>query len=311
MIDITKPSLRDIHLRTSRMAVIDELAALDGLVTELQDDMQRHAALLERLPSLLDITGRTRIYISEYQRLLDLAEVDPSALEHWITTANALAILSHACEIAMLLVPAVTAEDRFVRAMLVEERVAQYRAGQGMHDPKLMERALGGKQHRRGRARTTLPVPPGMAEVARRVRGEIAPDQPLEAADGPVGHRLEDALALETWFAAPPDLQALLQEALALFARVQDWSSRDAGASRYGARRGALILAYARLCRIGLWPARSPFDLKAKREVARLISERTEDPDPMRALVEIALGVGRRIAGQGEPFLGDDGGVEL
>lgn len=309
--DMTKPSLRDIALDTSALRVTDELAALDGLVPEVQDDMQRHAALLERLPSLLEIAGRSRIHASEYQRLLVFAEVDPSALEDWIDTANALAILSHASEIVMLLVPAATAEDRFVKSMLVEERVAQYLSGQGMHDPKLMERALGGRPRWRASARSNLPVPPAMTEVARRFRGEIAPDSAPEVAAGPVAHRLKDALALETWFAAPPDLHVLLHEALALFARVQAWSSCDAGASRYGARRGAMILAYARLCRIGLWPAHSPADLKAKREVARLISERTEDPDPMRALVEIALGVGRRIAGQGEPFLSDEAGVEL
>lgn len=311
MTDINRPSLRDITLSTSAIPVIDDLAALDGPVPEMPDEMQRHAALLERLPSLLEIGGRARIHAAEYQRLLALAEIDPSALADWVDTANALAILSHASEIAMLLVPAVTAEDGFVKAMLVEERTAQYRAGHGVHDAKLMKRALSNKPRRRGRAKNGLPVPPGLEEVARRFRGDVAPDLATEAADGAVGHRLEDALALEVWFETPPDLSILLQEALALFARVQAWSSRDAGPSRYGARRGVLILAYARLCRIGLWPARSPADLEAKREVARLISERTADPDPMRALVEIALGVGRRIARQGEPFLSDDAGVEL
>ena len=311
MTDITKPSLRDIALDTSALRVTDELAALDGLAPEVQDDMQRHAALLERLPSLLDIAGRTRIHASEYRRLLARAEVDPSALEDWIDTANALAILRHACEIVMLLIPAVTAEDRFVKSMLLEERVAQYGAGQGVHDPELMARALDAKPHRRGQARATLPVPPAMAEVARHFRGELGPEQEAEVAEGPVAHRLEDALALEAWFAAPLDLQVLLQEALALFASVQACSSSGAGPSRYGARRGAMILAYAKLCRIGLWPARSSADLEAKREAARLITERTDDPDPMRTLVEIALNVGRRIARQGEPFLSDDAGVEL
>ena len=45
--------------------------------------------------------------------------------------------------------------------------------------------------------------------------------------------------------------------------------------------------------------------------VERLISERLSDPDSMRALVEIALGVGRRIARQGPPFVTVLGGVEL
>lgn len=72
-----------------------------------------------------------------------------------------------------------------------------------------------------------------------------------------------------------------------------------------------VILAYAKLCRIGLWPARSPGDLVAKIDTERLISRRGGDPDHMRALVEIALGVGRRIARQGPPFVAALSGVEL
>lgn len=45
--------------------------------------------------------------------------------------------------------------------------------------------------------------------------------------------------------------------------------------------------------------------------VERLVSERAADPDGMRALVEIALGVGRRIARQGPPFVTVLGGAEL
>lgn len=52
-------------------------------------------------------------------------------------------------------------------------------------------------------------------------------------------------------------------------------------------------------------------DLVAKTDAERLISERDGDPDAMRALVEIAFGVGRRIARQGERFLTCLGGVEL
>ena len=39
--------------------------------------------------------------------------------------------------------------------------------------------------------------------------------------------------------------------------------------------------------------------------------KRAADPDPMRAAVEIALGVGRRIARQGGRFVTVLGGVEL
>jgi hypothetical protein len=128
----------------------------------------------------------------------------------------------------------------------------------------------------------------------------------------PGGYRLEDALALEAWFRQPPDLVALLDEATAHLGSVDAWSESDeVGLCWYGATRGALVLAYAKLCRVGLWPARSADDLVAKIEAERLISGRNGDPDHMRALVEIALGVGRRIARQGPPFITSLSGVEL
>lgn len=312
MTDITRPSLRDLALRTTVIPVLDELAALDGLVPEMPDVLERYAALLERLPPLLDLRGRALVHGMQYQRFLELAETDPSALEDRVDTANALAFLAHAGEIAMLLVPAGSAEDRFAKAMLSKERASQYGAGSGVHDPELMTRAL----------RQTVPtggyrlvigsrIPAGMEEEARRFDGTILPRR-SENGLGPRVYHLEDALALEAWFNAPPDLGKLLRDAKHLLAAMAAWSEPDEpGPFWFGGTRGAHILAYGKLCRIGLWPARSADDLMVKQEVQALIADRTLDPDSMRALVEIALGVGRRIARQGRPFVTVLGGVEL
>ncbi len=313
MTDNTAPSLRDLVFETDSKPVLDELAALDWLLPEMPDALERHAALLERLPPLLDLRGRALVHAREYQRFLALAEADPSVLEHLVDIGNALALLAHAGEIAMLLVPPASPEDHFARTMLAKERGEQYRFGDGVHDPALMKGALlrpFADHH--PRPVIGARIPPGMQEAALRFSGAVLPRPGDSDAGGTEVYHLEHGPALEAWFDDPPDLALLLDEARTLFATIETWSQAEPPAPFwYGARRGALILAYARLCRIGLWPARSSDDLIVKMEVERLVSERAADPDAMRALVEIALGVGRRIARQGPPFVTVLGGVEL
>lgn len=313
MTDYIAASLRDLIFTTDSVPVIDELAALDRLLPELPDELERHAALLERLPPILDLRGRALVHTRQYERFLTLAEADPAALKHMVDIGNALAVLAHTGAIAMLLVPPGSAEDHFAKAMLVKERDQQYRAGNGVHDPVLMARALRrsfADSHRR--LVIGAHVPRGMEEAAQRFRGAVLPQPAAGDGSGPDVYHLEHGLALETWFDDPPDLALLLDEARILLSSIQAWSQAEPlSPFWYGARRGALILAYARLCRIGLWPARIQADLVAKMEAERLVSERAGDPDPMRALVEIALGVGRRIARQSGRFLTILGGVEL
>lgn len=313
MTDNNALSLRDLVFTTDTVPVIDELAGFDALVPDLSDELKGHAALLERLPPILDLRGRALVHTQQYERFLALAEADPEELEARVDTANALAILSHAGEIAMLLAPSGSPEDRFARAMLSKERNKQYRNGGGVHDPELMDRALR-RSFADGSPRLVLGkrISPGMEDAAKRFSGAVL--SLPETCDGtsPGVYHLEHASALEAWFNAPPDLDALLDGARKLLKQIDVRSeAADAWPLLHGARRGALILAYARLCRIGLWPARIRADLVAKMEVERLVSERAGDPDAMRALVEIALGVGRRIAKQSGRFLTCLGGVEL
>lgn len=306
MTDIASPSPRDIRLNAGIIPVLDDLSALDGLLPDLSDPIERYAALLDRLPSLRAIQARVAVHAGEYQRLLALAEVDPSALEDRVHAANALALLAHAGELALFLLPALSAEDRVAQALVAVERDQQYVAGRGVHDHGLMRRAL-----RTTLGRSAMYLDNRM-EQARPAPEAVGPEDRPGDGIGPVAHRLEDALALEASFAAPPDLTDLLEQALGLFEQIKIWAEgKDRLSQRYGARRGALILAYGRLCRIGLWPARSERDLAAKRATEFLLSERTDDPDPMRALAEIALGVGERMARQGPPFLTGRNGVEL
>jgi hypothetical protein len=310
MTDNTAPSLRDLVFTTEAASVIDDLAALDAFLPELPDALECHAALLERLPPLLDLHGRALVHTQQYERFLALAEADPSALDD---IGNALALLAHAGGIAMLLVPPGSAEDRFAKAMLTKERGKQYHDGCGVHDAELMRRALR-QSFADSNPRLVIGarIPPGTEEAARRFSGAVLPQSHESDADAPGVYHLEQGLALDEWFNAPPELALLLDEARVLFETIETSSQAEPPSfSWYGARRGALILAYAKLCRVGLWPARSSSDLIAKTEVERLISERGTDPDAMRALVEIALRVGRRIARQGGRFVTVLGGVEL
>lgn len=313
MADTTAHSLRDLVFEAEAVPVIDELAALDALLPDMSDELERSAALLERLPPLLDLRGRALVHAREYQRFLTLAEADPAALEHFVDIGNALALLSHAGEIAMLLVPAGSPEDHFAKAMLAKARGEHYRSGGGVHDPKLMDRALR-RSFADSHPRLVIGarIPPGMEEASRRFSGAVIPRPGDSDGKAPGVFHLEHGLALEDWFDDPPDLALLLDEAKTLLAAIEVWSQAEPPSLFwYGGRRGALILAYARLCRVGLWPARSSADLVAKMDVERLITERSEDPDAMRALVEIALGVGRRVAKQGGRFVTVLGGVEL
>ncbi|WP_293811151.1 hypothetical protein [uncultured Bosea sp.] len=306
-------SLRDLVFTTETVPITDDLAALDTLLPTMPDALEYHAALLERLPPLLDLRGRALVHTQQCERFLSLAEADPSALEHMVDIGNALALLAHAGGIAMLLVPPGSPEDHFARAMLTKERGEQYRNGIGVHDPELMKRALR-RSFADSQPRLVIGahIPPGMEEAARRFSGAVLPQPGDSDGTAPDIYHLEQGLALDEWFNAPPDLVTLLDEARTLFAAIEAWSQAEPPSPfRYGGRRGALILAYAKLCRIGLWPARNSDDLLVKLEVERLASERADDPDPMRALVEIALGVGRRIARQGGRFVTHLSGVEL
>lgn len=312
MTDINTATLRDLNLSSETSFVIDELAAIETLLPDVSNDLERHAALFERLPPLLDLRDRALVHAEQYARFLALAVADPSALKERVDTGNALAILAHAGEIAMLLVPAISPEDRVAHAMLSRERDEQYRGGGGVHATDLMMRALQSNSSDTPGLTRDGRVPPEHQETATRFLGGVY-GQALEGdSTAPDSYRLEDALALEAWFRQPPDLVALLDDARARLGSVDAWSGSDEiGPYWYGATRGALVLSYAKLCRVGLWPARSADDLIAKIEAERLISGRSCDPDHVRALFEIALGVGRRIARQGLPFITTLSGVEL
>ena len=69
---------------------------------------------------------------------------------------------------------------------------------------------------------------------------------------------------------------------------------------------GGLILAYARLIRVALWPARNEAEVAAKIAARDLVRSRDADPDRLGALWEIAFGQGETVSGQSSRFLNID-----
>ena len=63
-------------LATTRLRpILDELARLETQLPDIPGDQERHAALLERLPPLLDLRGRALVHAQQYERFLTLAGV--------------------------------------------------------------------------------------------------------------------------------------------------------------------------------------------------------------------------------------------
>lgn len=117
-------------------------------------------------------------------------------------------------------------------------------------------------------------------------------------------------VAPEIWIAfarSGPEFARLRERVVKMFAtaaRLTDLArANEDGKSRELrlAAEGAQILAYLFACQAMIWPARSKADLDAKREVARIINDRSSRPDPLhmqaivRHMVDEAIWVHRRL----------------
>lgn len=307
-------TLSELRLDPITFPVADELAGLERLLPEAPDEIEGFSLLASQTPSILDIRGRALSHTIQMDRFIVLANDDLTGLTARVDTANALTILGHAGKVALLLVPARTEEDRWVQAEVAHERKRAARSSR--RDAALLQRALSAappriKEHRLDDASA---LPDAVTTMARFVGAILpAPTNDRSARPGvPGAYTLEDAHSLEAYFAAPPDLTELVTEARDLLKRSDGWSqdTRHPADMVEDARRGAWMLAYARLARVGLWPARSQVDLEAKWATQALVDFRGRDPDHLRALAQLALDVGRLIAGQSDRFLSTSG-VEL
>lgn len=304
----TPNSLSELKLVSVTFPITDELTGLERLLPEGPDEIERFAILAGQTPSILDIRGRALTHERQMDRFIILMGDDPEGLEARLDTARALTILARAGHLAQMLAPARTEEDRWAQAEIahVHERAA--RRSKNKSEADLLLRFASGAPPRIKEHRLDASTMSDSVSATARFVGAILPeptDDRSARRGEPGAYRLEDAHSLEGYFVAPSDLTDLLMQGRELLQRSDRWSQGEDHPAEMvdTARRAALMLAYARLARVGLWPARSEADLEAKSVVKTLAAFRSNDPDHLRALVLLALDTGDLIARQSDRFM--------
>lgn len=105
--------------------------------------------------------------------------------------------------------------------------------------------------------------------------------------------------SLQLWLTTGIDPADLLDGARSLLKQLDIWRRVQSRISEPGLLehpiRGAELLAYSRLARVVLWPARDAGEIAIRQEALAVIAPRDRDPDRLRAVVEWAFerGAGR------------------
>ncbi|RYE29353.1 MAG: hypothetical protein EOP23_21670 [Hyphomicrobiales bacterium] len=293
--------LSDIVIDPVLYPVTDELTGLERLVPEAPSAMERYAVFWSQRPALLPIRARAGAHAGELKRFIGLARESIGDIEANIDSCNALSILLNAANMAMLLVAPRNAEDVWARGAFAR---TLRRQAQRLKDDRLrnqVERVLANEN-------TGLDKPANGDElgpfIALAAAGFVAGPPAHAATEGePAVFALEQAPSLDLWFDQGIDVVDLLAGVRELFAMVQNWNgTADECQLAADAAAGARLLAFARLCRIGIWPARDRDEVAYKTAARRLLSTRTSEPDAMRALAEICFDLGEILAEQSERF---------
>lgn len=290
--------------------IVDDLTALERLVPEAPSETESLAHFRHQLPGLLELHGRGQAHTEQVRRLIGLIAREKDQVKSWIDVANGLTILTNASNLALLLLPARSADDAWAREQFGRNLLRHTRQHGDSEEIALARRAVGELPRRP----VHLTLPAGADEVhemietmARRVGALLPKPVAVGVAGAPGIYTLEQADSLKAYFAAAPDLAELLGGARHLLALVDGLRSvAEPDAMSADAIEGGLILAYARLLRVALWPARSEADVAAKIAARDLVRSRDADPDNLGALWEIGFGQGETISGQSSRFLNVD-----
>ncbi|CAH1680366.1 conserved hypothetical protein [Hyphomicrobiales bacterium] len=312
---MSSSTLSDLKLASVTFPISDELAGLERLLPDGPDEIERFAILADQTPSILEIRGRVLTHEQQMDRFITLTDDDPKGLDARLDTARALTILARAGQIAQMLVPARTEEDRWAQTEIARGHKRAARHSKNRRDADLLRRLASGAAPRVREHRLDASALSDSVTAMARYVGAILPeptDDHSARPGEPGAYRLEDARSLEAYFAVAPDLADLMEQARGLLERSDRWSHDESHAVEMvdAARRAALMLAYARLARIGLWPARTEADLQAKSVVEAFVAARKTDPEHLRALALLALDTGDRIARRSDRFR-SAGGAEL
>ncbi len=281
-----RPSVGTLPL----IPVVDELEALEFLVDDDETLPRRIGPVWRHRPSLLLVRARAQFHTAELGRLLDLVregQLRPS--DKVRDSAQALALLINAANLATVLIAHRTAAD--YRA-LAEFRRAMRRQARSSGDAATRNRVdiiCGGE------------FVAASEQDMRPARLPRAAPCGLVAREGEAGaYTLDMSGSLRLWWRTGVDPQDLLEGARALLAQVDIWRriQQKVGEPSYwdDAVNGGVLIAYARLARLALRPARDMGEARIKRDAINLIAPRSRDPDAMRAAVEWAVEIGRPTA---------------
>lgn len=301
--------LSDIVVDPVLYPVTDELAGLEHLVPEAPSAMERYAVFWNQRPALLPIRARAGAHAGELKRFIGLARASIGEIEPSLDSCNALSILLNAANMAMLLVEPRNADDAWARSAFAKTLRRQVRRLKDHRFRNQVDRIL-------ARENTEVEERPGMPVdadeigtfIARAAASFEARPPAQRAVEGePAVFVLEQAPSLDLWFDQGIDFADLLAGVRELFAMVQSWNGAWSGTAdecqiAADAVAGARLLAFARLCRIGLWPARHKDEIAVKTAARRLLATRSSETDAMRALVEVCFDQGEILAGQSDRF---------
>ena len=272
------------------VGIVDELEALEFFGDEDQSILRRCASVWRERPSLLPIRSRAHFHAGQVENLLTalgdgILEVDDIKAD----CVTAWALLISAGNVATMLIAPHSEADYRARADL---RRALRRQARSSGEPDVVyrvSRMCGGDfvaLSEDGMKPAKLP--------------KVLTERCLSAAAGePAAYPAAMARSLQLWLATPMDLADLFDGARTLLAQVDIWRRVQGKAADptlwTDSIRGAELLAYSRLARIGVCRALDDDDLAIKQAALDLIAPRGHDPDHMRAVVEWAAELGRTV----------------
>lgn len=272
------------------VGVVDELEALEFLGDEDQSLLRRCASVWRERPSLLPVRTRAQFHAAQIEALLTaLGDSIVKADDLKADAVQAWAILINCGNVATMLIASHSEADYRARADL---RRALRRQARRSGEPSIVyrvSRMCGGDfvaMSEEGMRPARLPT--------------VSVEHCLRAAAGePAAYPVAMARSLQLWLETPIDFADLFHGARALLAQIDGWRRLQGKISDPSLLddplRGAKLLAYARLARIGVCRALDDDDLAIKRAALDLIAPRGHDPDHMRAAIEWAVELGRTV----------------
>lgn len=272
------------------VGIVDELESLEFLGDDDQSLLRRCASVWRERPSLLQIRARAHFHAAQIEGLLTalgdgIVKVDDLKSD----CVRAWAILINNGNVATMLIAPRSDGDYRARADLRRSLRHQARRSGEPHNAYRVNRMCGGD--------FVALSEEGMRPA--RLPKVLAQHCLSATASEPAAYPVAMARSLQLWLATPVDLADLFDGARSLLAQVDVWRRLQGKIANPSLLddpiRGAELLAYGRLARIGVWRALDEGDLAVKQAALDLIAPRGRDPDHMRATVEWAVDLGRTV----------------